>query len=96
MINETYLKVNILITKADGTLPAENARISTVNNILHSLFDSCRIYVNDTLLNKGSRDYAYKSFISSNLSYPSHCKNSWMHSFGFFPDTAKHFGPGKN
>lgn len=82
MINETYLRLNVAIVKADGSLPDASAIVSVVNNTLHSIFDSCRIYVNDTLLNKGSRDYAYKSYISSTLSYPTTCKNSWMHCQG--------------
>ena len=42
LIQDTNIEVQIQITKQDGTLPAATAQVSTVNNLLHSMFESVR------------------------------------------------------
>lgn len=40
VIQGTCLEVNCLITKSDGSLPLTTQKVSTVNNLLHSMFES--------------------------------------------------------
>jgi hypothetical protein len=39
--------VNVIITKKDGSLPDTSAKVGPVNNLLHSLWESCRLTIND-------------------------------------------------
>lgn len=82
-IQETYCEATIQILKANGDLPAASSTVSIVNNILHSLFDSVRLIINDYLITTSSKYYPYKSYISTVLSYPSTCKNTWLATQGW-------------
>ena len=45
LIQDTCLEVTCCITKNDGTLPDKS--VGTVNNLLHSMFESVRLTIND-------------------------------------------------
>lgn len=92
-IQDTYVKVQCKITKQDGSLPDISKKPSTVNNLLHSLFESVRISINDKLISTASKDYPYKAYISTTLTYPSTCKHTWLHTQGYYPDIGRHMGP---
>jgi hypothetical protein len=48
MIQDTYCEVTCVIVQKDNvTLPLTTAKVSVVNNVLHSLFESVRLIIND-------------------------------------------------
>ena len=75
LIQNTTLEVNILITKADGTVPPKTAKVCAVNNTLSSLFSSVSMTINDALVTTSSTNYAYKDYLMSLLSYSTDAKN---------------------
>lgn len=82
-IQETYLEATIQIVKSDGSLPPSSSKVSTVNNILHSLFDSVRLTINDYLISTSSKYYPYKNYITTVLTYPSTVKNAQLATQGW-------------
>lgn len=81
-----YMRVRILTSK--NALPAKAAKVAPVNNILHSMWQSCRLTINDVTLTTNTLDYQYKSYIATTLSYPLQAKASHLQSQGWHPDTA--------
>jgi hypothetical protein len=47
-----------------------------VNNILHSAFESVRLFINDTLISTASKHYPYKAYINTALSFPDTSKDN--------------------
>jgi len=76
MVQDTYMELNVLITKSDGTLPDKTKKVGLVNNIMHSMFESIRLFVNDTLISVSPQYYPFKAYISTILTYSPHCKNA--------------------
>jgi len=74
LIHNTTIEVNILITKADGTLPAKTVQVSTVNNTLSSLFSTVSMTINDALVTTSSSNYAYKDYLMTLLTYSTDAK----------------------
>ena len=48
LIQDTNIEVTVSILKNDGTLPAAGQQVSVTNNLLHSMFESVRVTINDT------------------------------------------------
>ena len=82
-IQETYVEATIQIVQVNGELPPTSSKVSIVNNILHSLFDSVRLTINDFLISSSSKYYPYKSYISTALTYPSTVKNTHLATQGW-------------
>jgi|FrelakmetLWP11LW_1041352.scaffolds.fasta_scaffold10549_1 hypothetical protein len=47
-IQDTNIEVNVIITKKDGSLPLATAKVGPINNLLHSMWQSIRLTINDT------------------------------------------------
>ncbi len=59
--NDLILQVETQLTKADGaTKPDDGATVAPINNCLHSLFRTLRIYLNDLSITKSAENYAFK------------------------------------
>ena len=82
--------MSCVITKSDGTLPAITTNVSTVNNLLHSMFDSIRLTVNDLPLTISPSHYPYKAYITNVLTYSTEVKSAQLQTQGFYPDTSEH------
>ena len=94
-IQETYVEVTIEITTANGSVPVATKQVAPINNILHSLFESVRITINDFLISTNSNNYPYKSYISTCLTYSAMAKNSHLNTQGYYQDLSSHMGPGE-
>ncbi len=82
-----YLKVDVVLTKADGVSPPDSTKkVGPVNNVLHSLFSECRLYIEGYLVNDNNENYHYKSFIIDTLSYDISAKFSFLQAQGFIQD----------
>ena len=85
---EMYLKVELELCKADGVSPPDaTANVGPVNNVLHSLFSECRVYIEDYLINDNNENYAYKAFLIDTLSYDMNAKYSYLQAQGYYQDT---------
>jgi hypothetical protein len=93
-IQETYVEVSVSILKNNGTdVPAIDKTVGTVNNLLHSLFESVRIIVNDVPITVSPGNYPYKAYIANCLSFPPSVKTCQLACQGWISDTAPHMGP---
>lgn len=93
-IQDAHLQVTIKITKSDSkTLPDKTKNVAPVNNILHSLFDTYRMKINDTLVTKNSSYYPYRAYITNCLTYSSAYKAAQLITEGYVQDLHLHMGP---
>ena len=96
-IQNTHIGVQIVIQKAkDGTLPDKDKSVAPVNNILHSLFESVTLKINDIPITKIASNYPYKAYITSTLSYPSFVKVAQLQCEGYYPDISNHMDSSNN
>ncbi len=91
MIQDTCLEVRMVITKENGEMPPKTAKVAPRNNVLHTLFENCRLYLNDVLFSTNSCDYHYKSYILSHLTYPINVKSSLLQANGWWSDAQSFF-----
>jgi hypothetical protein len=94
VIQETYCEVTIKIVKADGTsLPDSTKTVAPVNNILHSLFESVRLTINDVPITVSPGNYPYKAYITNCLTYGPSVKSAQLSCQGWYSDMGNHMGP---
>ncbi len=84
------LKVEVLLSQvgADSIPPAK--KVAPINNTFHSLFQSCRIWLGETLVTKNGENYPFKSYMIDFLSMDSNAKFSWMKGQMWHQDTFGH------
>ena len=93
LIQETYCEVTVKIVKADGSLPDTSKVVAPVNNILHSLFESVRLTINDVPITVSPNNYPYKAYITNCLTYGPAVKSAQLICQGWYADLADHMGP---
>lgn len=59
-LNQTCLKVQIVIVKQDNSLPDKDKLVAPINNVLHSLFENVRLYINDKPIARSASNYPFK------------------------------------
>jgi len=79
--------------KADGSLPDTSKVVAPVNNILHSLFESVRLTINDVPITVSPNNYPYKAYITNCLTYGPAAKSAQLICQGWYSDLAGHMGP---
>ncbi len=81
------LKVEIkLIDVATGEVPEATKRVGPVNNILQSLFSSCRVWLGETLITKNPENYAHRAYIIDLMSFDGFAKYTWLEGQGWYQD----------
>jgi hypothetical protein len=94
VIQETYCEVTVKILKSDGTsVPGTNKVVAPVNNILHSLFESVRLTINDVPITVSPNHYPYKAYITNCLTYGPSAKSAQLSCQGWYSDMGNHMGP---
>jgi hypothetical protein len=94
VIQETYCEVTVQIVKSDGvTLPDSTKTVAPVNNILHSLFESVRLTINDVPITVSPNNYPYKAYITNCLTYSPAVKSAQLSCQGWYTDLGNHMGP---
>ena len=83
---DIYLKLALILCKPDDSAPANTKQISPCNNILHSMFSECKVYIEDYLINDSNENYPYKAFMTDLLTYDMNSKFSFLRSQGFYQD----------
>ena len=67
-------------------------KVSTVNNIFHSLWSKVVVHLNDVSINDPTNSwYAYKAYFENHLSYSKGTKTSLLAYRGYFNDTCNEF-----
>jgi hypothetical protein len=96
LIQDTNIEVNVKITKENGSLPDKTKLVSVANNVLHSMFESVRLIINDLPISVSPGNYPYKAYISNCLTYSSFVKAAQLSSQGWSSDLGAHMGPSEN
>ncbi len=86
---DMQLKVDVTLSKEDGSQIEDGTMVGPSNLVLHTLFSECRFYLEEYALNEANENYGYKAFLTSLLTLDSNAKYSWLQAAGFFHDTAK-------
>ena len=94
LIQDTNVEVTVSITKNDGTLPKYDQPLSTANNLLHTIFESVRLTINDMPITVAPNNYPYKAYISNCLTYSQSVKACQLSTQGWFSDLGTHMGAG--
>ncbi len=85
--HKLLLKVQVkVIDVATGKVPVAAQQVAPANNILHSLFSSCRIWLGETLITKNPDNYAHRAYFIDLLSFDSMAKYSWLEAQGWYQD----------
>ncbi len=77
----------------DGTLPDISKVVGPINNLLHSLWASIRLAINNIPITVSPSSYPYKAYISNCLTYASLVKAAQLSTQGWYSDLSGHFGP---
>lgn len=85
-LSNIFLNVQAKILKADGTVPADADKCSTVNYILNTMFSEMYISLNEKQVSS-ENNYAYKAFIQSTLFYPESAQKNLLSASMFYKDS---------
>ena len=96
LIQDTNVEITVAIVKNDNSLPAKATKIGTANNLLHTIFESVRLTINDMPITVSPNNYPYKAYIANCLTYPSSVKAAQLACQGWYTDLGGHMGPGAN
>lgn len=87
----SIIEINCALVHEDNTPVGPDEKTSVVNNLGHSLFSQCNLFLNDTLLSENDNMYSFKSYILDSLSYGHTAKNTFMKTQLYIDDTAGRF-----
>lgn len=94
---KTLISVRIKIIKADGALPEAGTDVAGINNMLHSLFASCKVKLNDTAITTEEGNYFYKAYLQNLMTYSQDIKlNGWLQAAGWSNDVGPDFNISAN
>jgi hypothetical protein len=96
LIQDTNIEVTVSITKNNGSAPDAGKFVGTINNLLHSMFESVRLTINDMPISVSPNNYPYKAYIASCLTYDSIVKSCQLACQGWYTDTAHHMDADEN
>ena len=77
-LGRTKLQLTVKLTKADGGNIGADAKISTVNLLLHSLFSQVDCKLNEKLVTPSVNTYPYKAYLETILSHGNDGLKSWL------------------
>lgn len=84
-LNTSKLKV----IKAEGNTPERREDVSVSNNLLHSLFDSITVSINNVNVSPNADNYGYKAYIEQLLNYSKPAADTALTSSLFYLDVDK-------
>ncbi len=81
------LKVEVkIIDAATGEVPVTTQKVAPINNILNSLFSSCRVWLGETLITKNPENYSHRSYFIDLMSFDGFAKYTWLEAQGWYQD----------
>ena len=96
LIQDTNVEITVSVTNNDGTMPVKTKQVSTVNNLLHSIFESVRLTINDIPITVSPNNYPYKAYISNCLTYSATVKSAQLACQGWYSDLCSYMDPNEN
>ena len=97
MMHQASLEAKLKMTKANGdVLVKDTDNVGPANNILHTLFDSVTVTLEEVAVNPAPGNYPYKAYIMSRLGYGVEATDSWLQCQGYYKDTSKRFDDTEN
>lgn len=96
-LNQTELWLSVRLQKKtpgtnavdailNDTVAANNADVTPINNLIHSLFSQIEVSLNGKEVENTNANYAYKAYIGNLLSYDQDAKRTFLESEFFFKD----------
>ena len=77
-LGRTKLQLTLRIAKRSGDGLAQDAKVTTANLLLHTLFSRVDCKLNGTLVTANVDTYAYKAYLETILSHGSASSKSWL------------------
>lgn len=91
------LKIRLLKTRLGGLFtPDDKSTTGVVNNILHSLFRQCTIYLNGKPIAQSDNNYSYRAYIENLLNYGQDAASTHLETIGWALDNGDMEMPRKN
>jgi len=87
----TFLHVDVSVTKKDGTKLDVTAATSTVNNLLYSMFSQVHVALNQHTVSHSNHLFPYRAWIENEFNFNSTAKESRLTSGLFYNDLAGNF-----
>ncbi len=85
--DKLMIKVQLeIVDVATNQVPVAAQRVAPINNSLHSLFSSCRVWLGETQITKSSENYAHRAYLIDLLSFDGFAKYSYLEAQGWFQD----------
>lgn len=91
MVHECGLEVKVMLKDESGNPPDVDARVAPVNNVLHSLFSSVQVQLEDVHVNPSPDNYMYKAYIQNVLGYGVEAQSNHLQAHGWYKDTTTQF-----
>jgi len=86
-LSKSFVYLRAKITLTDGEAVPAAKTVAPVNLFLHSLWDSCELLINGTLVSRSNSLYAYKAFIQKQLSNGDSAKKGLMTQEMYYKET---------
>lgn len=85
-LSSIYLRLVVAVENDPTEVNKEHPKMSVVNNLLHSLFKSCNVYLNNVCVSSDNL-YHYRSYIENILSYGGDSVKTHLTSCGWLLDS---------
>ena len=92
----TFLKVEIRVSQADGVAIDDSVETSIANNVLHSIFSQVQVKLKDTVISHPSSNYSYRAYLENMLNFSPAAKYTWMQTQGWYQDESSKFETAEN
>ena len=80
-----------IVDSSTNEVPAENARVSVVQNIISSLWSRVEVKLNGVTVTPDPTNFHYKSYLVNLISYNNDVKRNLLRTGGWFNDTPYEF-----
>ncbi|XP_071948941.1 uncharacterized protein F54H12.2-like [Antedon mediterranea] len=87
-LSQTMLRVNVKITRGDGTDLHADDPVGPTNLLLQSLFNEVDVSLNERLITPSNNTYSYRAMIETLLTYGADAKETHLTGGLFYKDTA--------
>lgn len=80
-----YLHLKVKLQNTDGSELGDENKFFPENLLLHSLFSSLDIYLNETNITSSSYNYTYRAYLETILNFSADEKNTFLRAGGYYP-----------
>ena len=87
-LRNTFLKISLRITKANGTPLDLSDNVSVINYIASTIFSQVTVHLNEKEVSNSIANYAYRAMFEALLTFDESALNSQFQCSGYYKDTA--------